>query len=222
MAMAIVMVLVVLQLLPANGQNPPLCNPIEKSPSPPKEKSLGHIFLVHGAGQGQCAAGFTIAVAMENFPQKIHAGVFVAAYMPDTEHKMNYVLEQEAEYPTNWLDTYIRTTGNTTWYFIGWIPERKTQAATTSLCDAANDSSCKVVRSPISDIRGMSCNAVRWPHVDVGGKVEWGSREPECADRCCMEDVAGGRDIVASESGMALLMGGLEPAFIDGDEEFAS
>ncbi|XP_043712048.1 salicylic acid-binding protein 2-like [Telopea speciosissima] len=180
MMMVVVVVVVLLQLLPANGQNPPLCNFNQNPPCPPKPTGLGHIVLVHGAGQGQwfwykvkpmleaagynvttvqlgpsvtmavdsienvsfwnyskplfdlmecldhkvllvghSAGGFNIAVAMDKYPTKILAAVFIAAYMPDTAHTMSYVLDQGAKYPSEWLDTCIMTSGNTTWYFFG-------------------------------------------------------------------------------------------------------
>ncbi|XP_042481885.1 salicylic acid-binding protein 2-like [Macadamia integrifolia] len=178
--MSIVVVLVLLQLLPANGQ-PRKCNFKQRSPCPPKPNNgLGHIVLVHGAGQGEwfwykvtpileaagykvttvqlgpsvtmdvdslenvsfstyskplfdllecidhkvllvahSAGGFNIAVAMEKYPNKILAGVFIAAYMPDTTHSMSYVLDQGANYTEGWQDTCIVKSGSTTWYFFG-------------------------------------------------------------------------------------------------------
>ncbi|KAJ4964089.1 hypothetical protein NE237_024028 [Protea cynaroides] len=156
MALSIVVMVLLLQLLPpANGQDPPQCNFIPKQPCPPTPMGLGHIVLVHGAGQGQwywykvkpmleaagyfvsmvqlgpsvtmavdsienvnfttysqplfdlmesldhkillvghSAGGFNITVVMEKYPEKIDAGVFIAAYMPDTEHNMAYVFDQ--------------------------------------------------------------------------------------------------------------------------------
>ncbi|XP_042481883.1 salicylic acid-binding protein 2-like [Macadamia integrifolia] len=173
--MSIVVVLVLLQLLPANGQ-PRQCNFKQRSRSPPKPNNgLGHIVLVHGAGQGEwfwykvtpileaagykvttvqlgpsvtmdvdslenvsfssysqplfdllecidhkallvphSAGGFNIAVGMEKHPNKILAGVFIAAYMPDTTHSMSYVLDQGANYTEGWQDTCIVKSGSTT------------------------------------------------------------------------------------------------------------
>ncbi|XP_042487057.1 salicylic acid-binding protein 2-like [Macadamia integrifolia] len=183
MAMSIVVVLVLSQLLLANGEEQPQqCSFSRKPPCPPTPTGLGHIVLVHGAGQGQwfwykvkpileaagyyvttvqlgpsvtmavdsianvtfsnysqplfdlmecldhkvllvahSAGGFNIAVAMDKYPNKILAAVFIAAYMPDTAHPMSYVLDQGANYPTGggWLDTCVMTIGNTTWYFFG-------------------------------------------------------------------------------------------------------
>ncbi|XP_042481879.1 salicylic acid-binding protein 2-like [Macadamia integrifolia] len=71
-------------------------------------------FLVaHSAG------GFNITVAMEKYPNNILAGVFIAAYMPDTTHSMSYVLDQGANYTKGWHDTCIVKSGGTTWYFFG-------------------------------------------------------------------------------------------------------
>jgi len=53
--------------------------------TPPNEKV---ILVGHGSG------GLNIALAMEKFPEKILAGVFVTAFVPDTEHNPSYVLEK--------------------------------------------------------------------------------------------------------------------------------
>ncbi|XP_042481888.1 salicylic acid-binding protein 2-like [Macadamia integrifolia] len=179
MAKSIVVVLVLLQLLAVNGQSQ--CRFSQNPPCPPTPTGLGHIVLVHGAGQGQwfwykvvpkleavgynvttiqlgpsvtqavesienvsfwnysqplfdlmecidhkvllvahSAGGFDIAVAMERYPTKILAAVFIAAYMPDTTHSMSHVIDQGAKYTTGeWLDTCVVTSGNNTWYFFG-------------------------------------------------------------------------------------------------------
>lgn len=43
---------------------------------------------------GHSLGGFNLAVAMDRFPDKIAASVFVAAFVPDTNHKPSYVLDQ--------------------------------------------------------------------------------------------------------------------------------
>ncbi|KAK7252852.1 hypothetical protein RIF29_37094 [Crotalaria pallida] len=49
---------------------------------------------------GHSFGGLTLALAMDKFPQKIALAVFVAAYVPDTQHKPSYVLEEYFErYP---------------------------------------------------------------------------------------------------------------------------
>lgn len=43
---------------------------------------------------GHSFGGMSIALAMDKFPQKIAVGVFVAAFIPDTQHKPSHVLEE--------------------------------------------------------------------------------------------------------------------------------
>lgn len=43
---------------------------------------------------GHSLAGLNLAVAMEKFPEKISAAVFLTAFMPDTAHQPSFVLEQ--------------------------------------------------------------------------------------------------------------------------------
>jgi pimeloyl-ACP methyl ester carboxylesterase len=43
---------------------------------------------------GHSFGGVSIALAMEKFPEKIAVGIFLAAFIPDTQHKPSYVLEQ--------------------------------------------------------------------------------------------------------------------------------
>lgn len=63
---------------------------------------------------GHSFGGMSIALAMEKFPEKIEVGIFLAAFIPDTQHKPSYVLEQYIErYPvTGWLDTEFSFGGN--------------------------------------------------------------------------------------------------------------
>jgi len=53
--------------------------------TPPNQKVIlvGHSF-----------GGLNVALAMEQFPEKIAVGVFLTAFVPDTEHKPSYVLEK--------------------------------------------------------------------------------------------------------------------------------
>ncbi|XP_061341893.1 polyneuridine-aldehyde esterase-like [Gastrolobium bilobum] len=46
---------------------------------------------------GHSFGGLSIALAMDIFPEKIQMGVFLTAYMPDTQHKPSYVSEQDLE-----------------------------------------------------------------------------------------------------------------------------
>jgi pimeloyl-ACP methyl ester carboxylesterase len=43
---------------------------------------------------GHSFGGVSVALAMEKFPEKIAVGIFLAAFIPDTQHKPSYVLEQ--------------------------------------------------------------------------------------------------------------------------------
>ncbi|GFS29971.1 methyl esterase 1 [Actinidia rufa] len=43
---------------------------------------------------GHSFGGMSIALAADNYPEKISVAVFVTAHMPDTEHRPSYVLEQ--------------------------------------------------------------------------------------------------------------------------------
>ncbi|XVF61888.1 hypothetical protein PTKIN_Ptkin08bG0170600 [Pterospermum kingtungense] len=65
---------------------------------PPGEK----VILV-----GHSLGGLNLAVAMDKFPDKIAAAVFLTAFMPDTANQPSYVLEQYwGRIPTEaWLDT---------------------------------------------------------------------------------------------------------------------
>ncbi|XP_027171956.1 polyneuridine-aldehyde esterase-like [Coffea eugenioides] len=55
---------------------------------PPAEK----VVLV-----GHSYGGFNLALAMENYPEKISIAIFVTAYMPDILHPRSYPLEQDLE-----------------------------------------------------------------------------------------------------------------------------
>ncbi|KGN48491.1 salicylic acid-binding protein 2 [Cucumis sativus] len=65
---------------------------------PPNEK----VILV-----GHSLGGFNLAVAMEKYSDKIAVAVFLAAFVPDTQHKPSYVLSQYNEKTPKeaWLDT---------------------------------------------------------------------------------------------------------------------
>lgn len=52
---------------------------------PPNEK----VVLV-----GHSLGGMNLAVAMEKYPNKIAASVFLTAFVPDTHHKPSYVLDK--------------------------------------------------------------------------------------------------------------------------------
>ncbi|WJX89757.1 hypothetical protein P8452_71727 [Trifolium repens] len=72
---------------------------------PPKEKAIlvGHSF-----------GGLSIALAMEQFPEKVAVGVFLTAFTPDIEHNASYVMEKYIENTpaAEWLDTEFSHSGN--------------------------------------------------------------------------------------------------------------
>ncbi|XP_021273649.1 salicylic acid-binding protein 2-like [Herrania umbratica] len=72
---------------------------------PPGEK----VILV-----GHSLGGLNLALAMDKFPEKISAGVFLTAFMPDTAHQPSFVLEQYCERtPAEaWLDTEFAPYGS--------------------------------------------------------------------------------------------------------------
>ncbi|XP_042506947.1 putative inactive methylesterase 20 [Macadamia integrifolia] len=61
---------------------------------------------------GHSFGGLSISVAMEKFPTKISVAVFVTAFMPDTAHKLSYVVREYMKIPTDWKDTCSITSGN--------------------------------------------------------------------------------------------------------------
>ncbi|CAJ2635488.1 salicylic acid-binding protein 2-like [Trifolium pratense] len=65
---------------------------------PPNEK----VILV-----GHSLGGLNIALAMEQFPEKVAVGVFLTAVAPDIDHNASYVLEKfiESIPAAEWLDT---------------------------------------------------------------------------------------------------------------------
>ncbi|CAN1184822.1 Salicylic acid-binding protein 2 [Linum perenne] len=66
------------------------------------EKSEDSVILV-----GHSLGGLNLALAMECFPNKISAAVFLSAFMPDTAHSPSFVLEQYSAKapPGAWMDT---------------------------------------------------------------------------------------------------------------------
>ncbi|KAL3376407.1 hypothetical protein AABB24_003035 [Solanum stoloniferum] len=56
---------------------------------------------------GHSLGGMNLGLAMEKYPQKIYAAVFLAAFMPDSIHISSYVLDKynERTPAENWLDT---------------------------------------------------------------------------------------------------------------------
>ncbi|OIW09757.1 hypothetical protein TanjilG_18087 [Lupinus angustifolius] len=63
---------------------------------------------------GHSLGGLSIALAMDKFPEKVALGVFLTAFLPDTEHKPSYVLEKYIERAPEggWLDTEFYPCGN--------------------------------------------------------------------------------------------------------------
>ncbi|WCJ29051.1 methyl esterase 1 [Euphorbia peplus] len=56
---------------------------------------------------GHSLGGMTISLAMENFPEKITVAVYLTAFMPDTQHRPSFVLDEFVERTPReaWLDT---------------------------------------------------------------------------------------------------------------------
>ncbi|WCJ29050.1 methyl esterase 1 [Euphorbia peplus] len=56
---------------------------------------------------GHAVSGMTISLAMESFPHKITVAVYLTAFMPDTEHRPSFVLDEYLERTPReaWLDT---------------------------------------------------------------------------------------------------------------------
>ncbi|XP_040987863.1 salicylic acid-binding protein 2-like [Juglans microcarpa x Juglans regia] len=63
---------------------------------------------------GHSLGGLNLALAMEKYPEKVVAGVFLTAFMPDITHKPSYVLEQyNTRTPASeWLDTRFVSFGS--------------------------------------------------------------------------------------------------------------
>ncbi|GAB4848930.1 hypothetical protein Ancab_003743 [Ancistrocladus abbreviatus] len=72
---------------------------------PPEEK----VILV-----GHSLGGMNLAFAMETYPEKISAAVFLDAFLPDTIHQPSYVLEKfmESIPKEAWLDTEFSPYGS--------------------------------------------------------------------------------------------------------------
>ncbi|XP_057745899.1 salicylic acid-binding protein 2-like isoform X3 [Arachis stenosperma] len=70
---------------------------------------------------GHSLGGLNIALAMEKFPTKVQVGVFLTAFVPDTDHKPSYVLEKYCERTpaSEWLDTAFSQCGNKTSMLFG-------------------------------------------------------------------------------------------------------
>ncbi|XP_058766174.1 salicylic acid-binding protein 2-like [Vicia villosa] len=70
---------------------------------------------------GHSLGGVNIALAMEQFPEKIAVAVFLTAFVPDIQHKPSYVMEKYIEsIPADeWLDTEFSQSGNKTSMFFG-------------------------------------------------------------------------------------------------------
>ncbi|KAJ1436524.1 Alpha/Beta hydrolase fold [Sesbania bispinosa] len=79
---------------------------------PPNEK----VILV-----GHSLGGLNIALAMDNFPERVAVGVFLTAFVPDIEHRPSYVVEQYSErtLAAGWLDTEFLPCGNKTSMLFG-------------------------------------------------------------------------------------------------------
>lgn len=81
----------------------PLMELMESLPQEEKVILVGHSF-----------GGMNLGLAMEKYPQKIYAAVFLAAFMPDSIHISSYVLNQyyERTPADNGLDTQFLSYGS--------------------------------------------------------------------------------------------------------------
>ncbi|XP_062157064.1 salicylic acid-binding protein 2-like [Alnus glutinosa] len=63
---------------------------------------------------GHSLGGVNLALAMDEYPEKVAVGVFLTALMPDTTHKPSYVLDKyvEGTPAENWLDTQFSSVGS--------------------------------------------------------------------------------------------------------------
>ncbi|KAL5557139.1 hypothetical protein UlMin_039375 [Ulmus minor] len=82
----------------------PLLELISSIPSHEKVVLVGHSF-----------GGFSLGLAMENFPHKIFVAVFLTALLPDTIHQPSYVIDQFCSRTPGdvWLDTQFGSVGST-------------------------------------------------------------------------------------------------------------
>ncbi|XP_042487807.1 putative inactive methylesterase 20 [Macadamia integrifolia] len=71
------------------------------------------ILVAHSFG------GLSISLAMEKFPKKVSVAVFVTAFMPDTAHKLSYVVREFMKVPKVWKDSCSITRGNNSWISFG-------------------------------------------------------------------------------------------------------
>ncbi|CAL9026938.1 unnamed protein product, partial [Prunus brigantina] len=73
----------------------------------PKEK----VILV-----GHSLGGMNLPLAMERFPQKISAAVFLTAFLPDTTHQPSYIMDEFMQKipADSWLDTQFEQFGSAT------------------------------------------------------------------------------------------------------------
>ncbi|KAK7251096.1 hypothetical protein RIF29_34002 [Crotalaria pallida] len=70
---------------------------------------------------GHSLGGLNIALAMDKFPEKVAVGIFLTAFVPDTEHQPSYVLEKYIERApaAGWLDTEFFPRGNKSAMYFG-------------------------------------------------------------------------------------------------------
>ncbi|KAK2410991.1 salicylic acid-binding protein [Trifolium repens] len=90
----------------------------------PRLESAGHLVTLMATISpnekvilvGHSLGGLNIALAMEQFPEKVAVGVFITALAPDVDHNASYVLEKYIEsIPADaWLDTKYFQSGSKT------------------------------------------------------------------------------------------------------------
>ncbi|CAF2114085.1 hypothetical protein Bca4012_096162 [Brassica carinata] len=81
----------------------PLIQLIASLPSDEKVVLVGHSF-----------GGFSLAMAMDKFPDKISVSVFVTAFMPDTKHSPSFVVDKfkRDTPPEAWLGSEFKSYGS--------------------------------------------------------------------------------------------------------------
>ncbi|KAJ4890726.1 Methylesterase 2 [Raphanus sativus] len=81
----------------------PLIQLIASLPSDEKVVLVGHSF-----------GGYSLAMAMDKFPDKISGSVFVTAFMPDTKHSPSFVVDKFAREtpPEAWLGSELKPYGS--------------------------------------------------------------------------------------------------------------
>ncbi|XP_042487808.1 methylesterase 2-like [Macadamia integrifolia] len=69
---------------------------------------------------GHSFGGVSISLATEKFPKKVSVAVYLTALMPDTAHKLSYVVREFSKVPRDWKDSCSFTSrDNSSWFSFG-------------------------------------------------------------------------------------------------------